>query len=532
MESATLLMMLFAISCLAVLAASPGPGKVHQPQVGMSGPPYFNFEIRNMLIEGSHRIIPAAPIAVGKRRQLLMDKYLVETTWNCFRTVHPPEKYPGNPLMTSPQPGVDPFDRGTILYDEATGRYRMWTRYLDSNLGKYGGGMCNVYYESADGLEWTAPKLDIVPDHPLPNAIQGGKGMMIHLPSVVEVPPRLAHKGRYAMTYGRFAENLPPGDHGAVYFIAWSDDGIHWTDQPENPILRGRSDTFNNMVYNPDRDVFMMYRRSTVNAHEIRRIAYTESKDLIAWSQPVTILDPDELDAPFLYSMAVVPYQGIYLGFLQMFYAANAGYKTGPRYYKDGRCEKEGHLDIQLAWSRDGMHWDRHPQRPIFLANGPHGTYDWGMISVAQGIFERGDRLHFYYNGSTNLHKPYHSGPPGTGSLLLATLRRDGFVSLDTPGVGYVLTKPLLNPEGKLHLNCKTNPGGSVRVAVRRGDGERDGDWIHGFMFDDADPFSGDTVDTVYSWQGKPDVSQSKGQAIRLHFWLERAELYSFWFGE
>jgi hypothetical protein len=25
--------------------------------------------------------------------------------------------------------------------------------------------------------------------------------------------------------------------------VAWSDDGIRWKDQPENPVVRGRSDT-------------------------------------------------------------------------------------------------------------------------------------------------------------------------------------------------------------------------------------------------------------------------------------------------
>ena len=103
--------------------------------------------------------------------------------------------------------------------------------------------------------------------------------------------------------------------------------------------MRGRSDTPNNIVYNPERDVFMMYRRATVNAHEIRRIAYSESKDLVTWTQPQVIVDPDELDAPMLYGMTVTRYQGVYLGFLQMFYAANAGY-TGPRLYRDGNVEQ------------------------------------------------------------------------------------------------------------------------------------------------------------------------------------------------
>ena len=162
--------------------------------------------------------------------------------------------------------------------------------------------------------------------------------------------------------------------------------------QPENPVIRGRNDTFVNMAYNPERDVFMQYRRATVNAHEIRRFGYSESADLIAWTQPEVILDADELDGPMLYDFAVSPYHGMYLGFLMTYYSANAGYKTGSRLYRDGRTEKDQHVDVQLTWSRDGKHWERHPQRPVFLENGSYEKetmYDWGQIYVCQGIYAR-----------------------------------------------------------------------------------------------------------------------------------------------
>lgn len=107
----------------------------------------------------------------------------------------------------------------------------------------------------------------------------------------------------------------------------------------------------------------MQYRRASVNAHEIRRIAYTETRDLISWTQPVVVVSPDELDPPMLYGMTVKRYQGVYLGFVEMFYGASAS----DRLYRDGNVEKWAQTDSQLAWSRDGVRWQRHPQRPIFL---------------------------------------------------------------------------------------------------------------------------------------------------------------------
>lgn len=42
-------------------------------------------------------------------------------------------------------------------------------------------------------------------------------------------------------------------------------------------------------------------------------------------------------------------------------------------------------------------------------------------------------------------------------------------------------------------------------------------------------PFSGDSTDTALRWKGK-GLGQLQGQAVRLHFWLQDAELYSWRF--
>ena len=287
------------------------------------------------------------------------------------------------------------------------------------------------------------------------------------------------------------------------------------------------------MVYNPDRDVFMMYRRATVNAHEVRRIAYSESRDLVAWTQPQVIFDADELDPPMLYGMTVTPYQGVYLGFLQMYYGANAGYKTGARLWRDGRVEKSGESDIELAWSRDGIQWHRHPQRPIFLPTGVHTVdHDWGIVYLNQGIIERGDELYLYYRGDDCLHFQ----PAPTMTYNLAPLRRDRFVSRGTPDVGsgpaYMLTRPLLCPGGNLHINAKTRKDGFVRVAVRNGEGAADGDWLEAWNFEDGDPFTGDATDTTVNWRQQAGFDSLEGRSVRLHFWFHKAELFSFWFGD
>ena len=124
-----------------------------------------------------------------------------------------------------------------------------------------------------------------------------------------------------------------------------------------------------------------------------------------------------------------------------------------------------------IAWSRDGVHWERHPERPLFLETGPPGSYDWGMVFVFQGLPVVDDRVYIYYQGDEAFHIGADVKENRTGNLCLATLRRDGFVSLDATAEGYMLTRPLFCPGGRLHINARTAPDGFVRVAVRRGDG-------------------------------------------------------------
>jgi hypothetical protein len=67
-------------------------------------------------------------------------------------------------------------------------------------------------------------------------------------------------------------------------------------------------------------------------------------------------------------------------------------------------------------------------------------------------------------------------------------------------------------------------------VAIRRGDGEADGDWLPEWNYDKDVAFRGDSTNEVINWQGQEDFQALRGKPIRLHFWLNEAELYSFRF--
>ncbi len=485
-------------------------------------------------LRGSHDIVPGESMEIGSRRQLLMDRHVVDDLNGAFRTVHQPAKHPANPVISS-EPGKDedgPHSFGTVLRESDSGKFRMWTGTVDSSiLAKHGkaapGSSVCVYFESDDGIEWRRPSLGLF-EH------WGDKSNNVFWNSlmdyVVPLPERMWDKGRYALMYQPTVDTDIglPDENPMLKHFAYSDDGIRFTDVPENPVLRGRSDTNNCIVYNPERDVFMQYRRSTINAGEIRRIAYSESHDLLSWTQPITIIARDEADPLYLYGMPVSQYGDMYFGYLFCLW-------VHPRYEHLGNG-KDFKMDTQLAWSRDGINWERHAQRPTFIPNSPPsaGALDWGHAQGMANLIDMGDEVYVYWGGRPYLHNPGAAKDKGSTprSINLGTLRRDGFVSLDaTEDGGYVLTKPLTYPGGKLHINARTtSPDGFVRVAVREGHGVRDGEWHENFRFGKSHAFSGDSLDAVLTWEGHDTLASFPSKVMRLHFWMESAELYSFWF--
>ena len=486
-------------------------------------------------LRGSHDIIPGQPLQVGNERQLLMDWHILDDMNGCYRTVHQPVKHPDNPIVKAEQPceGTRICSFGTVIREPDTGLFRMWTPCYDLNLyrekGKTRAVMRGLYYESDDGLEWRRPELGII-EH------DGSKANNIFVQSytdhlfVLHLPKRMHHRGKYALQYFNNLSDSdmpnPEREYGGTNFIAFSEDGIHFKDAPENPVWRGRSDTGNAIVYNPQRDVFMMYRRATINAGEVRRIAYSESKDLISWTQPINIVHREENDPLMLYSLSVTPYHGVYMGQLLRLHAAIEDRKV-----PNG---KDHQMDTELAWSRDGIDWQRHPNKPDFIPTSPsrNGSYDWAMTWGMSNIIEMDDHLRVYYGGHEFLHGGYRvSGDPQHASICMGTLRRDGFVSVDAnEDGGYMLTRPLAYSGGKLHINAKTASDGFIKVAVREGEGVRDGEWNDDWYFDKSVPFTGDSLDHVMTWQGAQSPDSFVSKTLRLHFWMEQSQLYSFWF--
>jgi hypothetical protein len=91
---------------------------------------------------------------------------------------------------------------------------------------------------------------------------------------------------------------------------------------------------------------------------------------------------------------------------------------------------------------------------------------------------------------------------------------------------GELITKPLRFRGQSLALNFSTSAAGSVRVEIQDANGQP----LPGFALDDCPPIFGDTVERSVTWVKGRDVSALAGQAVRLRFVLNDADLFAFQF--
>ena len=193
-------------------------------------------------------------------------------------------------------------------------------------------------------------------------------------------------------------------------------------------------------------------------------------------------------------------------------------------------------IDVQLTMSRDGQQWNRVAGRRVFIPNGPRGSWDAGIIFTAsQPIQIKDDRIFIYYSASEHDHDhDYLHEDPQKGtvawlkkfrkvgtSIGVATLRRDGFVSLDAgANGGELITKPFEWPTGRaLHWNLDASRG-EVEVAVLTAD--------QGVVSDlTVRKRSIDKVDSLIlsAEQARPLF----GRKVRLRVRSKNAAVYAWW---
>ena len=444
-----------------------------------------------------------------------MDDFLIEEKRGVVRTWHPLEKHPDNPVLGMEgswgERRTTPY--GTVLPGEDGHGYRIWYDIWD-------GDCHNFYATSRDGVHWIRPRLGLV-EHQgsRANNLFFRRTRLDHMPQIIHTPWETDADRRYKMVNFDFRADVP-GRAVRGYWGATSPDGVHWTDTPKNPVLPDPGDV-GHFLWDPNRRAYVGYTKlyAPVRGYRRRSVAVSTTTRFQHWPPAELILVPDEFDDRWVtrsgqhtdfYGLAAFPYQSLYLGFLWIFRIV------------DGK--NDGPIFCELVSSRDGVTWDRQEgERTPILPTGPPGAWDSGQVQTFNHPQMAGETLRVYYGAFDSSHGLQR----GEGAIGLATLRKDGFVSLDAgSGGGAVTTRLLLGLEGEVRLNANAG-GGEIRVEVLDGEGRV----LTGYAKEECRPMTEDSVDFAIRWKARDELPDSS-EPRRLRFLLTRASLFSFRAGD
>ncbi|MBM4067700.1 MAG: hypothetical protein FJ271_01960 [Planctomycetes bacterium] len=483
-------------------------------------------------------IVGNAILISGK--QLFIDDHVIEELKGATRVLNQPVKHSRNPLLKRDQPWeTSGPGYGTVLYDAENRLFKMWYENWDQNEAS---SARLLYATSKNGLDWEKPFVDEERKTNLVRRpdIKGFQACGIFRDPVERDPAR-----RYKMLFSCNPDGTATSWTTAAAFSA---DGIKWTANSESQLIPF-SDAQSCPLWDARRGRYVAILR--FGPPNTRIISRTESTDFLHWSPKVTVLRRTKMDEPMatqFYQMSPLLYGDIFLGLLSAYHNETLKPLPPDQPWTD---RKNLHLVFSrngVTWQRVGKNgaipprdleqdrdWQRIAQDAVFL---PYGTkdkdWDWGTVApyfMPEPIFV-GDEIWFYYVGQKGRNWWNYTGDPpkldkqareplrGVG---LATLRRDGFVSVETQKNGTLTTKPLVFLGDTLVVNANAKGGSLVVEAI-----DDKGKSIPGFSSTDCKPITTDGIRHVVTWKGKTNCHLLQARPIRLRFHLTNAKLYSF----
>lgn len=469
------------------------------------------------------------PVNVG--RQLFVDNFLINET-NLKKVFHTPNFYYDNPVLepdkewektTQGALYAAPFSDG-VWYDEKDGKFKMW--YL-AGAGEIHKQDPQTFYtgyaESFDGKNWIKPNLGIYKNTNITDTANRDAATIWLDRNEIDPSKR----------WKFFNVERRPTDRRWQFVLKYSADGINWTrGVAQSGDMYDRSSVF----YNPFTDKWVLSMRYSTPVSSRSR-SYLEHSDpemaislahrfnnksddkfMRYWFTP----DDKELThekypevEPGIYNFDAIAYESIILGFYSAW--------SGP---ENHICERDGIQKrniISLGYSRDGFHFLRATHQPFMDVNETEGAWNWGNMQSVNGVpLIVGDSLYFYSSGR-RLSDIFWDSHTSTG---LATLRRDGFVSLHADkNEGYVTTETISFDGKYLFVNADVSKG---KLAIEVLD--ENGNVISGFSKKDNKIFINDNnTKQLVTWKSYSDLSSLQGRNIRLKFYLTSGDLYSFW---
>ena len=462
-----------------------------------------------------------APINIGTRRELFVDRLLIDSMSNThLRLAHPERR---EVVLEADAPWEDSafFPCSVIEQDE---RILLYYRAAipdvkDENI------TIMALAESRDGgKSFVRPRLGLCEfngsrDN---NILWQGRTPGIP-PAFIDGNPACPPEARY-----KGLDIEITSEHSKLFAMC-SADGIHWRRmQDEHVNMPGAFDSVNTAFWDDLAGCYRCYTRYynpgvRSNGKDARAIQMSTSDDFIHWTPPVPLEYEDGDVSMQLYTNNIQPCPGaehIYVGFPNRYVEERN--KTADAPPETRGVGYWGINDALFMASRDGLRWSRYRQawvRPgLDRRNWTHrNNYPaWHIVQTSPEEW------------SILVSEHYMQRDRAPGRVRCLSIRPWGFVSVHAGfDAGEMLTKPLVFGGKALHLNYSTSAAGSVQVEMQ----DEDGQAIAGLGLNDMELLFGDELDAVVKWRGGSDLGRLVGKPVRLRFVLKDADLFALRFG-
>ncbi len=396
-------------------------------------------------------ISAADAIDIGSRRELFVDRHLIERLENAQLVVHRPQPQEVSLTLDRPWEAEGP---GYVTVFQDGDLYQMYYRALPDGEGPRDIRQVTCYAESQDGIHWTRPELGIV-------EFQGSKRNDIVLQGATshnitpwrDQNPACLPEARYKSVGGLFRVGLT---------LFQSADGIHWAKTRDEPLpLTGNFDSQNVIFWDGQRREYRAYwrdhRRGDPKIPDGRDVRVAVSPDLVNWSDAEWLnYDPgrngtgerpaDPASAHQFYTNGVQPYHraphlllGFPMRYIDRGWTASTDAlpnleqrrKLAAENVRGGRPTRLGTAvtDVLFMAGRDGRRFDVFPAAIIPPGIQRSGAWFYGSSSKALGMVETESG----FDGAPRELSTYvaeNARQEAPRRLRRYTFRMDGFVSV------------------------------------------------------------------------------------------------------
>jgi len=498
------------------------------------------------------------PTTYPKRHLFLDIDNVVAWDLNLFQNFPKPERIETTGLECGPPKSWDArvaAGWGSVLYDE--GKFRGWICCMPGISGM--DENCDIwltgYVESEDGIHWRKPDLKLVEQERWPG------NNLLKLPGcIMSVVRPLAGASFKFLALTICTPDAPRHDfefHGYGGYLFGSDDGVHWKQITKHPMIQHGD--WACLHVDRERKRYLLYYKMGAN-HGLtarRAMLVVESEDAIHWEgyhgyrqwHETFLTDDydDQIAAQHGYRIAEY-YSHTLHQVGPLYLAVQTLFMVGLPLRQLMGQNPNGHSQLRLAYSHNGIVW-RHPRgRPSFIEPSAPGEFGAGFITSGSNLVEHGDDALLFCGGANRDHgwgikpdfKIDDSIKPTDQErrvrIFVAKFKRDRFASLASNQTSHfdVEIGPCQGRE--LSINALTRGEGVIRVAVAEQSShyhleQRKGDHLPGFSFNDCEPIRGDAVNASVRFRKRKIGDLPKGKNLILRFEVTGGEVFGYAWG-